>query len=123
MMTSFGRFVLVGAAATALHSAVLLTLVTFTSAGPGFAAAAGAVCGAALAYAGARVLVFRGTRASHRDAAPRFVMVASSSALVSGGVVSAGTTVSGGSLWLWQLLATGVMLVFGFVANKRWTFA
>lgn len=114
---------LVGTAATSLHYAILFALVTTTSASPGFAAASGAVCGAALAYVGARAFVFRDTRASHQDAAPRFVVVAGSSALVSGGIVSAGMTLSGGYLWCWQLLATGVTLVFGFVANKRWTFA
>lgn len=122
-MTSFGRYVLVGAAATALHYGVLWTLVTMMSAGPGFAAAAGAVCGAALAYAGARVIVFRDTCGSHWDAARRFVTVASGSAIVSGGVVSAGTTLTGESVWFWQLLATAVTLVLGFMANKRWTFA
>lgn len=123
MQTSFGLYVLVGAGATTLHYAVLFLLVAAAAASPGLAAAAGAACGAAYSYAGVRALVFPEARTPHSQAAPRFLLIAGSSALISGGMVSAGTSITAGGLWFWQAMATCLTLVLGFIANKRWTFS
>ena len=51
---AFGRYTLIGGVATAVHYGVLLALVEAAHVAPAWAAAAGAVAGAAVAYLGNR---------------------------------------------------------------------
>jgi len=118
----FGRYVLMGGLATAVHYCVLVLMVEVWGVKPGVAAAAGALGGALAAYVGNRRLTFAST-AAHRQALPRFLIVAASGALLSGSLVWSGTTLLGMHYLIPQLLATALVLVAGFAMNRRWTFA
>ena len=118
----FGRYVLIGAMATAVHYCVLVVLVEVWSVNAGVAAAAGALCGALAGYIGNRRLTFA-SAAAHRRALPRFLIVAACGALLSGGLVWSGTTLLGILYLIPHLLATALVLVAGFVMNRHWTFA
>jgi putative flippase GtrA len=61
-MRALARYACVGAAATALHYAVLVALVNWTATPPPAAAATGAVLGAQLAYVGNRAFTFTDRR-------------------------------------------------------------
>jgi putative flippase GtrA len=100
---------------------VLALLVERLGAAPAPASGAGALVGAAVGYAGNRMLTFRGTTAPHWVALPRFLMVAGMGALANAAIVQLGTT------WGWhylaaQTLATLLVLLGGYGANRQWTF-
>jgi len=118
----FGRYVLIGGLATAVHYCLLVVMVEVWGVNPGVAAAAGAVGGALAAYVGNRRLTFA-SPAAHRRALPRFLIVAGGGALLSGGLVWSGTTLLGMHYLAPQLLATALVLVAGFAMNRHWTFA
>jgi putative flippase GtrA len=115
------RYASVGAVATAAHWSVLALLVERMGAAPAPASAAGALVGAAVAYAGNRMMTFRGTTAPHRAALPRFLVVAGLGALANAAIVQVGTTL-GWHYLAAQALATLIVLLGGYGANRRWTF-
>ena len=117
------RYSLTGVAATALHYAVLLALVEEWSIAAAPAAGIGALCGAALAYLGNRHFTFKGSVASHRQAVPRFVLVALAGAALNSLFVWAGTQVLDWHYLAAQVLATLVVLALGYHLNRSWTFA
>jgi putative flippase GtrA len=117
------RYALTGGLATALHYGVLLTLVEgFHCAAP-VAAAAGALCGALLAYAGNRHFTFAAGTAGHGRALPRFALVALLGAGLNAAIVWLGTAALGLHYLFAQALATLAVLLFGFRLNKTWSFA
>jgi len=118
----FGRYVLIGGLSTALHCCLLVVMVEVWSVSPGLAAAAGALGGALAAYIGNRRLTFA-SAAAHRQALPRFLIVAAGGALLSGSLVWIGTTLLGMQYLVPQLMATALVLVAGFATNRHWTFA
>ena len=73
---AFLRYTLTGGAATAVHYGVLLLLVEAAHVAAGWAAAFGAVVGAAVAYVGNRRFTFADSDRAHRQALPRFLTVA-----------------------------------------------
>lgn len=115
------RYALVGVLATAVHYLVLMMLVESAGFDAGFAAAIGAACGAFAAYAANRRFTFA-SDAPHRRALPRFLAVAAAGAATSAALVWAGT------LWLRlpyllpQAAATALVLVGGYMLNRRWSF-
>lgn len=119
---AFGRYVLIGAAATAVHYALLLALVELADAAPAPSAAFGAVCGALAAYAGNRRFTFRGG-GPHSRTLPRFLTVAAFGAAANGAIVWSGTEVAGMHYLAAQAVATLFVLWSGFVLNRRWSFA
>lgn len=119
---AFLRYALTGAAATAVHYAVLIFLSSVAGVPPWIAAAAGAGCGALLGYGGNRSLTFRSRRA-HSSALPRFLLVAALGAASSAIVVWAGTALLGWHYLAAQLGATVGTLAAGFRLNRAWTFA
>lgn len=118
----FGRYVLIGGLSTALHYCLLVVMVEVWSVSPGLAAAAGALGGALAAYIGNRRLTFA-SAAAHRQALPRFLIVAAGGALLSGSLVWIGTTLLGMQYLVPQLMATALVLMGGFATNRHWTFA
>lgn len=118
---SLPRYTAVGAAATALHCAVLVALVERAGVPPASAAAAGALCGAAAAYAGNRRFTF-GSARTHRQALPRFLAVAAASACTSALLVWALSQRLGAPYLLAQAVATLATLLGGYLLNRRWTF-
>jgi len=119
---SFGRYLLVGLVATAIHYAILVTLVEWADAAAGPSAALGAACGALAAYAGNRRFTFSGG-APHAQALPRFLLVAAFTAMVNGAIVWSAAEVLAMHYLAAQVVATLVVLWSGFVLNRGWSFA
>jgi putative flippase GtrA len=121
-MGEFGRFLLTGAGATALHYAVLVALVQAGACGPVAATTIGFVVGATVNYFMSARYSFR-SDASHADASPRFAAVALSGLALNALVM----WVLNGWLHLpyvvAQVGATGVTIGWNFLLNKHWTFS
>lgn len=117
----FAGFGLFGAVGTGVHYALLLALVQ-TGLSPALpASVAGSLAGALCNYLLSRRFVFRSRRA-HRQALPRFLAVA--------GIGFGGNALAmaiglrlGLHYLLAQILATALVLIWNFAANKRWTFS
>lgn len=119
---AFGRYLLVGLLATAIHYAILVALVELAGAAAAPSAAFGAACGALAAYAGNRRFTFpRG--ATHGQALPRFLAVAVLGAATNGAIVWTGTDVLGLHYLAAQVVATSIVVWGGFIVNRRWSFA
>jgi putative flippase GtrA len=118
---SLHRYTAVGAGATALHYGVLIALVERCGLPASPAAALGALCGAAAAYAGNRRFTFDSSR-GHAQALPRFLAVAAASAATSAALVWLLSQRLGAPYLLAQAVATVATLLGGYLLNKRWTF-
>ena len=117
----FIRYAGVGAIGTAVHYGILIALVQSAGANAVVASTAGFVVGAFVNYALNRQFTFPSERA-HRVALPRFFAVAGAGLLLNALVMAAMLAVLPLHYLLAQIVATGVVLVTGFVANRRWTF-
>lgn len=120
-LPQFLRYGAAGAIGTSAHFAVLGALVHFAGAGAVIASTAGAVAGAIINYA----LNYRFTFASrreHRIALPRFCAVAGAGIAVNAIVMAAMLAFIEPHYLVAQAVATGVVLVTGFLANRLWTF-
>lgn len=118
---SFVRYSLVGSLATLVHYLVLVALIERAGTNAGLSAAVGATCGALAGYAGNRRFTFF-SRAPHRQALPRFVLVAAGGAIVNGTIVWTGTELLRLHYLVPQVVATVLILVAGFALNRSWTF-
>jgi len=116
----FLRYAGAGAVGTALHYAMLITLVQLARVDAVVASTAGAMAGALVNY----VLNHRFTFASekpHARALPRFALVSAAGVALNAAVM-AGVLAVVPHYLVAQVVATGVVLVAGFVANRTWTF-
>jgi len=117
----FGRFVLVGGAATAFQYIVLIVCVQELSLAPVAASAIGFALSSVLNYYLNYRLTFRSSRA-HGAAMPRFLLIAS----VGLGANSVAMWVLTKSAHLGymqsQLIATTLVLLWNYTANRKWTF-
>jgi len=120
--SAFGRYFVVGAAATAVHYALLVSLVELAGSAAAPSAAIGAICGALVAYAGNRRFTFAG-RSPHFRSLPRFLAVAAFGAAANAAIVWSGTEVAGMHYLAAQAVATLFVLWSGFMLNRRWSFA
>lgn len=116
----FVKFATVGALGTALHYAVLILLVSGLSFDPAIGAMAGATCGAAFNYWLNHRFTFRSNR-PHREALPRFVLMAVVGILLNGMIVKALTLASVNYL-VSQVAATLIILMMNFFLSKLWIF-
>lgn len=121
MMPQFLRYGIVGAAGTALQYAILVSLVQFTQAPAVAASTAGAIAGALVNYVLNHRWAFASTR-SHDHALPRFATVALAGIALNAIVMATMLNLFGVHYVLAQLVATGVVMVAGFLANRAWTF-
>lgn len=117
------RYVLAGGVATASHYLLMAVLVEARRWPAGAAAVAGAALGALVAYALNRQWVFGGQGVPHGHALPRFLAVAAAGALLNGLLVWCGTVALGVHWLAAQVAATLVVLGFGYVANRHWSFS
>jgi putative flippase GtrA len=117
----FLRFVAVGAVTTAVQYAVLWLGVARFAAPAVVASAAGYALGVLLSYFLNYLLTFRSTR-SHVAAAPRYVVVFGIGWFINAGLMTLLVHGWGWNLWLAQVIATGVGLVWNFSGNRWWTF-
>lgn len=123
-MTLTRQFLLfagVGVVGTSAHFAALLLWVAVLGGSPVSGSALGFALGATVNYLLNYIWTFRSTK-SHYEAIPKFALV-----VVVGMAVNVMTMIA--LLWLGlhyliaQVLATGIVLVWNFLANKTWTFA
>jgi putative flippase GtrA len=118
----FIDFAVVGAVGTGAHFVTLILLVQTAGWPPVAATTAGFLAGAIVNYALNYSLTFQ-SQAQHRDAMPRFLAIAFASMLVN--VAIFWVLVHGMALHylLAQIIATAVVLVVNFLANRALTFA
>ena len=110
-----------GAIGTVAHYGVLIALVQLAGAGPVAASTAGAIVGALVNYVLNHRYTFASRRA-HRSALPRFLAVAGAGVLLNAAVLAVLLATVELHYLALQVVATCVVLVAGYVANRRWTF-
>jgi putative flippase GtrA len=118
----FVRYTLVGGLATIAQYVVLVALVELAGMNAGISSAAGAGCGALVAYQCNRRFTFPG-RSPHRQALPRFLAVAALGVLLNASVVWSGTELLELNYLIPQVIATALVLAAGFTLNRSWSFA
>jgi putative flippase GtrA len=121
MTPQFLRYAGAGAVGTACHYLVLIVLVQFVRIDAVVASTAGAVVGALVNYALNHRYTFASDRAHHR-ALPRFVLVAAAGIALNALVMGAVLALAGPHYLVAQVVATGAVLVAGYLANRAWTF-
>ena len=121
MTPQFFRYAGAGATGTLVHYAVLVALVQLAAVGPVPASTAGVVAGACVNYGLNHRFTFVSRRA-HRDALPRFVVVAVAGVGVNAIVLATALALPGMHYLVAQLIATAAVLVGGYLANRTWTF-
>lgn len=117
----FSQFTLVGALGTACHYLLFLIMVEGFSFSPVLSSMAGFILGALVNY----VLNYRFTFRSdmnHRDSVPKFFGVAAVGFLMNVLILWGALYIANAHYLLSQLTATGVVLLWNFEANRRWTF-
>jgi putative flippase GtrA len=120
-LPQFIRYGGAGAIGTAAHFATLVALVQFANAGPIGASTIGAIVGAVINYALNYRFTFASRRA-HRVALPRFAAIASAGVVMNALVLSAILAFIRPHYLVAQIVATGAVLIVGFIANRKWTF-
>jgi len=115
------RYALVGAMATAAHWLTLSLLVEAALLPAWLASGVGAVLGAQLAFAGNRRFTFN-HQGAWWPAWWRFMGTAALGAVLGMALVGAGVAL-GLHYLLAQAVATLVVMLLGFVVNRRWSFA
>jgi putative flippase GtrA len=116
-----GAFAGVGVVAAVVHYGLLIGLVEGGVAGPVAATLAGYVAGGLVSYALNRRLTYASDRA-HREAAWRFALVAAVGFLLTWLFMQVFTGWLGAPYLPAQLVTTGIVLVWSFLAHKLWTF-
>lgn len=121
MTPQFFRYGAAGAAGTAIHYATLVALVQLARAPVVAASTSGAVAGAVVNYVVNHRWTFPGIR-NHAQSLPRFATVALVGLATNATVLALLTSVAGAHYLVGQAVATGVVLVAGYFANRAWTF-
>ena len=121
MIPPFIRYAGVGAIGTAVHYGTLISLAQGLGTNAVVASTAGFAMGAFVNYALNREFTFASDRA-HRVALPRFFAVAGAGLLLNALVMAVILAVLPLHYLIAQVAATGIVLVAGFLANRRWTF-
>jgi putative flippase GtrA len=117
----FAAFSGVGLVAAVVHYGLLIGLVELGRVDPVPATLAGYVAGGVVSYAMNRRLTYRSDR-PHREATWRFALVAGVGFLLTWGFMHAFTRWLGAPYLPAQLVTTGIVLFWSFVAHKLWTF-
>src|SRR5215831_18563658 len=117
----FLRYGSAGAIGTAAHFATLAALVQFAGAGAVAASTVGAVVGAVINYALNYRFTFASRRA-HQVALPRFGAISAAGIVLNAAVLSVVLHFVQPHYLVAQVVATGTVLIVGFLANRKWTF-
>ena len=118
----FAAFFGVGIAAAIVHYGLLIALVEGIAAEPVPATLVGYVAGGLVSYALNRRHTYDSTR-PHREATWRFALVALVGFLLTWGFMHAFTEWLGAPYLPAQLVTTGIVMLWSFLAHKAWTFA
>lgn len=117
----FARYALMGLMGTAVQYALLVALTATHAASAVIASTAGAAAGAVVNYLLNYRITFQSS-AKHAHAAPRFFVVAAAGMAVNAWVMHALVEHLHVYYLLAQCVATGVVLLSGFVVNSVWSF-
>ena len=117
----FLRYAGAGVIGTAAHYLVLVAIVQGLGVGVVMASTAGAIVGAGVNY-GINYRYTFASRQPHRRALFRYATVAVAGILINAVVVAALLAFAGPYYLVPQLVATGVVMVFGYCLNRLWTF-
>lgn len=117
----FASFAAIGAVGTGVHYAVLVALVSGLGWSPVPATSIGAVCGALTNYFLNYRLTFRSQK-RHSEAMIKFMVVAAIGLGINAAIVKFGVQLAGLHYLVAQVVATGVVLAWGFLVNRVWTF-
>ncbi len=112
----------IGAVGTAGHYATLVLLVQLIHTDPVFATTIGFIIGALINYILNYRITFNSNK-QHREALTKFLIVASLGAVINGAIMSTGINMLNLHYLVIQVIATCIVLVLNFIANKYWTFA
>lgn len=121
-LIQFLLFSFMGGVGTLVHYAELIMLVRRFSVDPVLASTAGAVSGALVNY----ILNYRITfnsRQLHRQALPKFLAVASMGFVFNAALMWLAVRVFALHYLLGQIVATCLVLIWSFSANRHWTFS
>ena len=118
----FAVFSGVGVVAAVVHYGLLIALVEIARWGPVPATLAGYVAGGVVSYALNRRLTYASDR-PHAEATWRFAAVAAVGFLLTGLLMHVFTGWLAAPYLPAQLVTTGIVLFWSFVANSVWTFA
>lgn len=118
----FSAFVVVGLIAAVAHYGVLIGLVEAKAMRPVPATLLGFLAGALVSYLLNRRFSFASDR-PHREAAWRFAVVSSVGFGLTGLIMAVLTGPLGAPYLPAQVLTTGIVLFWNFVANRYWTFS
>lgn len=118
----FILFTGIGAIGTAGHYATLILLVQALHADPVIASTIGFTVGALINYLLNYRITFNSDK-RHSEALTKFLSVAALGAVINGLIMTAGINISDLHYLVIQVIATSIVLVFNFIANKYWTFA
>jgi putative flippase GtrA len=112
---------MVGGVATATQYAVLVGMVRILGANPVFASSCGYVISALLNYYLNHRLTFRSAQ-SHGRALPRFAVIAGVGLMINSTIVWVLSERLSIPYLAAQIIATAVVLMWNFSANRKWTF-
>ena len=112
----------IGAIGTVGHYTTLILLVQLLQTNPVIASTIGFVIGALINYQLNYRITFNSNK-NHQETLTKFFSVAVLGAIINGLIMSAGFHLFDIHYLIIQLIATGLVLVFNFMANKHWTFA
>ncbi len=119
MIIKFISFALVGAIGTLAHYSILYALVEFYKVNPIWGSGYGAFAGLIINYVLNYSLTFK-SRQSHKQTLPKFALIAS---LGFGLNIVLMALLTPLFYYLYaQILTTGVVLIWNFLANSLWTF-
>jgi putative flippase GtrA len=118
----FTAFFGVGLAAAVVHYGLLIALVEGADIDPVPATLAGYVAGGLLSYRLNRKHTYESDR-PHREATWRFALVALVGFLVTWFLMHAFTVWLDGPYLPSQIITTGVVMLWSFMAHRAWTFA
>jgi putative flippase GtrA len=123
----FTSFFWIGLIAAVIHYGCLIGLVELASVGPVRATLIGYVAGGVASYALNRRYTYDSKR-PHAEATWRFAAVALVGFLLTWALMSVFGWLAGARFQLWyvylfaQLVTTGIVLIWSFLAHKFWTF-
>ncbi len=119
MVVKFMAFTLVGAISTLVHYSILYALVEGFAFNPVWGSGYGALAGLIISYALNYSLTFKSEQ-SHTQTLPKFALIASLGFCLN---IVLMTLLTPHLYYLYaQVLTTGVVLIWNFLANSFWTF-
>ncbi len=121
LLTQAMRFAMVGGLATFAHFAVMAAMIAAAIASPLAATFTGSLVGSVVAYLANRRHTFE-SDVAHSQALPRHYAVVAASIALNAALFRVAHGSFDAPVWFAQGLATGLCMVFNFVASRLWVF-